>query len=83
MPEETRADSAQGDVAADTVADRLRERISRGELPPGTPLPWTASSAPLRSGGRAEAAAALRQYLDDSEREVVDMVRAAAAARQS
>ncbi|MDI3404752.1 GntR family transcriptional regulator [Streptomyces cavernicola] len=37
----------------------------------------------LRSGGRAEAATALRQYLDDSERQVVDMVRAAAAARQN
>lgn len=36
----------------------------------------------LQSGRRDEAATMLRSYLDDSERQVVDMVRAAAAARQ-
>lgn len=38
MSDENRADATPGDVVAATVADQLRERISRGELPPGTPL---------------------------------------------
>ncbi|MFF4762713.1 GntR family transcriptional regulator [Streptomyces sp. NPDC001292] len=36
-----------GDVAAEAVADRLRERISRGELPPGLPLRDAALAAEL------------------------------------
>lgn len=78
--------SARLDRFFDTIVAQLRLAFAEFPREPEFQVQWVPRDREvcdlLRSGHRADAAAALRQYLDDSEREVVDMVRAAAAARQ-